>query len=415
MFGYPPGGCVGTALMRRFVIVPAFLLHGALSGSVYTPRSYWRFENASDLWQDSQGKQTLSSFEGIGAGEVQVWRPQADGGIVGGWVDSTGEAINASMYKPPYYWERHMGTVPLDSCSACNCNGTCTGSASAPGFTIEVLLKPNPVCFPSYFSVYSTFPPEAFHTSSAAISGSELLFEVSPANGPGATNASALHDIEVPLTGVGVQATDYLLDGEWHHLAFVVDASTGAQAIWVDGQSPTAFRYAGNSTLSHGKVIDNINMFFNSNGGGVTCAGVDELAIWEEPLPDSLIYQHWKDAFAHKEYSTVDTGVAPPTPSPTEGERDPDDYPPGAELPTPPANATHGVSVSAIDQLTNFPSPRYSTSTESRLRPNFDWMAPPYLGGSGQVCALPLISSYTTNESLWRTAWCFTCKCDHAL
>ena len=138
------------------MLLSLLLQCAALSGNTYTPRSYWRFENASDLWQDSQGKQTLSSFEGIGAGEVQLWRPQTDGGIVGGWVDSTGEAINASKYKPPYYWERHMGTVPLDSCSKCKCNGTCTGSASASGFTIEVLLKPNPVCFSSSFPVSST-------------------------------------------------------------------------------------------------------------------------------------------------------------------------------------------------------------------------------------------------------------------
>ena len=389
------------------MLLSLLLQCAALSGNTYTPRSYWRFENASDLWQDSQGKQTLSSFEGIGAGEVQLWRPQTDGGIVGGWVDSTGEAINASKYKTPYYWERHMGTVPLDSCSKCKCNGTCTGSASAPGFTIEVLLKPNPVCFSSSFPVFSTFPPELSHTSSARISGSTLLFEVQTASGPDAANTSASHDIEVPLAGVGVQSTDYLLDGEWHHLAFVVDAATGAQAIWVDGQSPESFRYAGNSTLYHGKVIDNMNLFFNSRSSGFTCAGVDELAIWEQPLPDSLIYQHWKDALAHKEYSTVDTGVAPPAPSPTEGERDPDDYPPGAELPTPRANATHGVSVSAIEQLTSFPSPRYSTSAASSLRPNFDWMAPPYLGGDGQPGVRPA-NVTTRSEAIQReltTRW----------
>lgn len=371
--------CIACVLA---LVALALTPNDATNGNAYIPRSYWRFENASNFWQDSQGNQPLTSFEGIGEGEVQVWRAESDGGIVGGWIDSTGGAINASLHKPPYYWERHMGTVPLDSCSKCHCNGTCSGSASVPGFTIEVLIKPNPVCFSSFFSVFSTFPPEPLHTSAARITGDGLMFEVEAANGQDAANTTASTEIEVPLSGVGVQATDYLLDGKWHHFGFVVDAGTGAQAIWLDGQSPSAFRSAGNSSKYRGKVIDNLNMFFNSRSGDATCAGVDELAIWEQPLPDSLIYQHWKDAFAHNQYSTVDPGVAPPTPTPTQGERDPEDYPPAAELPTVPHNATHGVSISAIDQLTSFPAPRYSTT--SKLRPNFDWMAPPYLGGDGQ-------------------------------
>ena len=53
-------------------------------GKAYPPRSYWRFENASDLRQDSRHAQALSSFESIGVGEVHAWRSQAEGGVVGG-------------------------------------------------------------------------------------------------------------------------------------------------------------------------------------------------------------------------------------------------------------------------------------------------------------------------------------------
>ena len=77
---------------------------------------------------------------------------------------------------------------------------------------------------------------------------------------------------------------------------------------WSD-QSPPEFRHPGN-TSQKGKAIQNIELYFNPDGDGskFTCAGFDEVTIWEQALPDSLIY-HWKDAFAHQPYSTLDPGA----------------------------------------------------------------------------------------------------------
>ena len=352
----------------------------------YTPRSYWRFENASDFRQDSQGNQPLSSFEEIGAGEIKLWKPQSEGGIVGGYIDNTGEAINATKLDMGYCWYAHMGTVPLDSCEKkCKCNGTCTGTKSAPGLTIEMLVKPNPVCFSSVFTFFSTFPPELNHTAIARVSGTQYLFEAQTALGEGSPEAQPTQDweLEAPLTGVGVLAVDYLMDGNWHHFAFSKDAATGKQAIWIDGQSPAAMQLEGNISAAKGQVMEIGNLYFDSDSDSpFTCAGIDELALWEEALPPSLIGQHYKDAMAHNPYSTTDPGTPPPSPSLTAGQLDPDEFPPGAVLPTVRGNVTKGVSVSAIEQLQGFPSARYAAG--HTLRENFNWMAPPYLGGAGQ-------------------------------
>ena len=52
----------------------------------FIPRSYWRFENASDSTVDEMGVRPLDSFEGIGrrGQEKKLWQTQAQGGLVGG-------------------------------------------------------------------------------------------------------------------------------------------------------------------------------------------------------------------------------------------------------------------------------------------------------------------------------------------
>ena len=165
---------------------------------------------------------------------------------------AAGEAINSTKYKPPYYWEANMGTVPKDSCVRCQCNGTCSGAAFATGLTIEMLLKPHPECFSSSFTFFGTFPPLANRTSLARVTGSTLLFTSQTTEVPTAAAREDSYEgtspsIEAELKGTGVLSADYLFDGNWHHFAFVKDAATGDQAIWVDGQSPPAFRTTGSS------------------------------------------------------------------------------------------------------------------------------------------------------------------------
>ena len=342
------------------------------AAATFAPRSYWRFENASDFTTDETGLQPLSSFEGIGrqGKEAQVWHTQEDGGLVGGWVNSTGKRANDSWAT---YWESRMGSVPLNQ----------TAKPTAPGITVEMLLKPGQ-CFGrgGMFSFFAAFPPSKGKACSASVSGAQINWFAEtvahPTTAAAESTGTPVDSMEVRLEGTGVLSADYLSDGGWHHFAFVKDGATGDQSIWIDGQSPAELRLQGNAT---GRAVATSTIYFNARGALTTCAGVDEIAVYEEALPASMILQHYKDAQAHKAYSTTDPGGAPPEPAPEKLAFDPSEYPPGTCLPTPPGTVTVGVTQLPQEQLQSFPRPRYAT--QHQLRPNINWMDPGYLGGQG--------------------------------
>ena len=84
------------------------------------------------------------------------------------------------------------------------------------------------------------------------------------------------------------------------------DAATGEQSIWLDGEAPDGFAspFAANAT---GAAIP------QPHTGGTPApfqllptqfdGAIDEVALWDEALPDALIAQHYRDALAHKPYS----------------------------------------------------------------------------------------------------------------
>jgi hypothetical protein len=348
----------------------------------YTPRSYWRFENASDFTVDEMAVQRLENWEGIGARghEARVWHAQQDGGLVGGWVNSTGVRENVSFET---YWEAEMGSVPRNQ----------TATPSAPGITIELLLKPGS-CFGrgGHFSFFAAFPPGAGRACSASISSSSIVWLADTIAQPGGAADSTdtgtgtpVDGIEAELHGTGVLSSDNLFDGEWHHFAFVKSGVTGDQSIWIDGQSPAEMQLKGNAT---GRALATANIYFNARGALTTCAGIDEVAVFEEALPASMIVQHYKDAQAHKRYSTIDPGgPPPPVPAPENKTNfDMQEYPPGTQLPTPPGTVTVGVTQLPEEQLRSFPRPRYAA--QHTLRPNCNWMDP----GCAFPSFLPVLS-----------------------
>ena len=104
--------------------------------------------------------------------------------------------------------------------------------------------------------------------------------------------------------------------------------------------------------------------------------------MFEEALPPSLIYQHYKDALAHRPYSQSDPGGSFPSPSPVNASGfDITEYAPGTMLPTPPGKVTQGVTSLPHEQPLAFPRPRFASPNP--LRANFNWMDPGYLGGQG--------------------------------
>ena len=232
----------------------------AITRRVYTPRSYWRFENASNWTIDEQETVLLKNWEGIGhrGGEIKSWHTEAEGGIVGGWVNSTGVRTNTSYET---YWESEMGSVPHNR----------TDSTPATGITIELLVKPGP-CFGRgfRFNFFSSFPPSPGEKCDASIDGGGITWRVDTR---GDKSSVPVDLMEVQLEGTGVASSSYLFDGQWHHLAFTKDAQSGDQAIWIDGQNPPPFRLKGNAT---GRGISTSKIFLNGRGALTTCAGFDE-------------------------------------------------------------------------------------------------------------------------------------------
>lgn len=203
-------------------------------------------------------------------------------------------------------------------------------------------------------------------------------------------------EFSVPLIGDGVTSSDYLLDGGWHHLAFVKSAATGEASIWIDGQRPPAFHRPANASLAGRKFQNEGAISIDRVGQSWNCS-LDEMAVYETALPDAIVYAHYSDAMLHhRPYSLRSAGV-PPAPAPrpvhpadphvlTAADYALDEFAPGTVLPTPRGHATLGVTISAIEQLQHFPRARFDVKAVSKhgMMSNFNWMDASYMAGQGQ-------------------------------
>ena len=198
--------------------------------------------------------------------------------------------------------------------------------------------------------------------------------------------------VQAQLNGTGRSSTQYLYDGEWHHV--VVRYSSGGFSgrgkldAWIDGKIPESpdawFGRKDTPTPSWPWQLTNLKPagYFAQWTGGVWPSlrmlpsafdgGMDEVALYEEALPDALIVQHYQDAMNHKPYSpsvqeaSVAARVPPSDPAPA---FDVKEYPPGTMLPTPKVTGcgkphcteqpTAGVRLSPLAQLQSYPLPRY--------------------------------------------------------
>ena len=347
----------------------------ATGGAPVAPRSWWRFENASDPYADTQGVWPIGGAHPPPQNRQNTthWREQADGGVVGAYLDF-GFVDPAKLVTPSRdWWEGNAGCTPFP------CNDT---TKAIDGFTIEFLIKPGPWLFRgggiSIFGElsYSEMP-------SVALTSSEITFTTAtrPAGGgvpPARPTAVAEWDkFAVPLIGDGVTAADYLADGRWHHLAFVKSAATGEASIWIDGQRPPACHRPANSSLAGRKFRNEGALSIDRVGQSWNCS-LDEMAVYESALPDAVVYAHYEDAMLHHRPYRMGSSSdlpAPPAPSPvrpanaskmTAEDYDLNEFAPGTVLPTPKGNATPGVTVSALAQLQPFPRPRFDAKAAAR-------------------------------------------------
>ena len=199
------------------------------------------------------------------------------------------------------------------------------------------------------------------------------------------TNSGSPNDhdeFEATLDGIGRKSLGWYLDGNYHHIVFKYNSSTGLKQIFVDGECPAGF----STTVTAGNLNSfdpNQAFWFNSTVSYVKYYGsYDNIAIYNTLVPEQQIYQNYLDFKAGINYSfTSNAGTAPPS-TVTSG-LDPLDYIAGTTL-----NAGQTVTpcpgcLTARQQLESYQVPRYKISMVQMLK-NFQWFNPEYLSGSGQ-------------------------------
>ncbi len=189
------------------------------------------------------------------------------------------------------------------------------------------------------------------------------------------SGATIYNDQKISLEGVGRGSFGYYVDGNFHQMVFKYNAKTGVKEVWIDGQLPNGFatttapgRFNPNTSNIYNNILDLSSVSSSDRMNG----DIDELALYNIDLPGNIIYKHYTEFQQGKHYSFNNTTLTVPTPSPITAGIDLNDYPVGH--PTP--------SISAIDQLKNYPTPRYKKG--HTLLPNFDWIGMEYFGSAYQ-------------------------------
>jgi hypothetical protein len=306
-------------------------------------------------------------------GVLSEWRSYVDLGIVGGYLDVNGSRTNATLTSS---LDVSLGQVPF--------------SAPISGVSIELLIKPGD-CF-SRGGGTRLFATGGFEYYKVLISGSSIVWDTFTDPGP----TPGQDSMTVPLNGCAQTSADYLADGTWHHLAFVKDAATGAQAVYIDGKVVGSLpKNATGRSFSkpHAISLDPVDSV-------AFCAAIDELAIYETALPAETIQQHFLDATVHHrpytmgqdalfkgmvDHVTANNATATdPTALTNCTPYDVSEFMPGTILPSPHGNNTVCSGCpTCLSQLQSFPDPRYEPSAVEAfgIIPNYNWMAPGYMAG----------------------------------
>lgn len=410
------GGSLLVLLPQTVLLMAATMIAGVRTSENVAPRSWWRFEDSGDPYRDELGMWPIGGTRPpANPQNTTQWREQADGGVVGGYLDF-GFKDPAKLLTPSRdWWEGNAGCTPFP------CNDT---SKAISGFSIEFLLKPGPWLYRggsiNIFGELSYSEMPVVSLGSASIS---FIAATRPAGSdvPPArpTSVEPWDEFSVSLTGDGVTSSDYLADGHWHHFAFVKSAATGEASIWIDGQRPSVFHRPANSSLFGRKFQNEGALSIDRVGQSWNCS-LDEMAIYESALPDAVIYAHYADAMIRHRPYTMGSAKFPPPPapapvrpadrtSPTADDFDLQEFAPGTVLPTPKGNATQGVHVSAIHQLRRFPRPRFDATAvkEHGMMRLYNWMDPAYLAGQGQpnVSVAQLAPNSVAIQTELATSW----------
>lgn len=383
------------------------------------PVSYWRFEDPA-----TPGANSAAGGAALDPKTKDAWVPKAfaDGGIVGGFISVQNATLAAA-------------------------GGPFPRSSAASGVTVEFLFRAGRdfqrFGNTTLFGVIPTASPSGGWIEAGLLRHSLVWradASLSPDDGACSSEQDAVipspvpcSRLEVPMDQSGRRSMFYLDDGLWHHLAFRKQAVTGEQSIWIDGQAPDGFTspFAGSAT---GPFIP------QPHAGGTPQpfellpdhfdGAIDEVALWDEALPDAVIAQHHADAMAHKPYtapSMVNLATPVPSPAPVAGLLRATDFAVGTVCPGWTSNCTPAVcnhswpfqgagaagitrgdstQLSALQQLRAFPAPRLLPGTLPHFGYNIPWFPVGNAGaGEDSPVACPRCHNQSCTNSLGDPCW----------
>ncbi|MEI2758888.1 MAG: T9SS type A sorting domain-containing protein [Bacteroidia bacterium] len=309
-------------------IVAAFLLAvpTCLVAQNYQPKSYYTFEGSSPM-KDSMG--TFNLDPNYYQSNYQILTNTSGG--VGKYMklDSSSTIIRG-------------GVLAIDS-----------------AVTFEFIFKPGMNFGTTVFAKRMDGALELRMTYPAI----NFMTEVKAANG-----SPIYDDFEIDLNGIGRASYSYYVDDNWHHIVFKYNAKAGIKEVWVDGQLPAGF----SKTIASGSFAQsgNRDYMLNSQADYYKYQGaIDEIAVYYNSLGGNSIYAHYLNFMAGKHYSFANPTVTAPSPSPVTAGININDFAPGHPSP----------SLTPIEQLKNFPTPRYKPG--HTLFPNNPFVGYYYLSG----------------------------------
>lgn len=197
------------------------------------------------------------------------------------------------------------------------------------------------------------------------------------------TQANQKYTLLVPFTGFLNTRRNhcYYLDNQWHHFAIVYDNTATNQELrlYVDGISPCDFAEPIEPFST--PVVGVLPVFSPLGNASAFAGGFDEIAFYEDPLPENTIWQHFIDVTVDGvPYTDCDLTGTCNTPPPPELIPDqayhPLDFPPNYWDPVTGEPTTVGVPL-GLDQIKSYAIPRYMP--DHQLNENFPWMNLPQL------------------------------------
>lgn len=241
--------------------------------------------------------------------------------------------------------------------------------SSLSSFTVEFLVK-----FSSDFANQRSAALFQFGNITSAFTIADIYripdFDFVQSGGP--------FNFQTTLDGIDRKTIAYYLDGNWHHLAFVVrPEETGElrQQIFIDGLCSNEFTTV---LTASGPITSAGNFIFNSGSAKYDdfLGGLDELAIYDRYLTADEVYQHYMDFKNHQHY-TDGTSFVTPMAFGTTGVLDPLEFPQGYNIGT----ESYTAVAEAQDQLKAYPVARFKPGHTLRRNVNYVrsiWMADIY-------------------------------------